>query len=325
MQNWFPVEWSSQLKDKPLSITLNNTPIVLFKLKNKAYALLDRCPHRGAPLSKGSIKAGTLTCPYHGWCFNRDGSCQSIPGVKDYVPKKLHQVPNYQVEEKYGLIWVCQKPHSHTSIPEIAFSPSEKKAYLKAQVNSPIKDIIENALDPLHTHFVHGGFIRTDKKRQKVTVKMRVTPNKVEAEYHNESKQHGLIHKILSFGQTVEKSFGRYLHPSLFQIEFITKREERLLISGFLSPINEQCSKIFIISSTNAPIPKRLFQMLIKPLFSIALKQDKKILELRFNHVRKFGLGKEVSTKGDLFGPYLDQLIQGKEITPREYEVELYV
>jgi len=153
----------------------------------------------------------------------------------------------------------------HTPIPEVGLDPFEKKAYLTTQVNSSTKDIIENALDPLHTHFVHGGFIRTDTKRQKITVKMRVASEQIEAEYCNEAKQYGFIHKILSFGREIEKSFGRYIHPSLFQIEFITTRQERLLINGFLSPDKEDLQLFLQYLDIN--LFRRKFGKLLKPNF----------------------------------------------------------
>lgn len=31
------------------------------------YALEDRCPHRGGPLSQGIVAGGRVTCPLHGW------------------------------------------------------------------------------------------------------------------------------------------------------------------------------------------------------------------------------------------------------------------
>jgi hypothetical protein len=83
--------------------------------------------------------------------------------------------------------------------------------------------------------------------------------------------------------------------------------------------------KNFLISLTDAPIPEFLFKALVKPLFAIAMRQDKKILEMRSEHIQQFGAGKEVSTQGDLFGPYLDLLLKQKELSKREYEVELYV
>ena len=325
MHSWFPVEWSNQVRIKPHGVVLNGTPLVLFRVNGKIHALADRCPHRGAPLSKGSIRKGHLVCPYHGWCFKGDGVCDSIPGLNCYSSKESHRVRAFRAEEKYGLIWVTLSSNFEDSIPEISMEPDEKRFQFDTQVNSPLKDVVENALDPLHTHFVHSGWIRTDKKRQSITVIMRINEDRLEAEYCNESKQEGWIHKIVSFGRQVEKGFGRFIHPSLFQIEYQTTRKERLLINGFLSPINEQCSKIFLISLTNAPIPGFLFKALVKPLFVHAMRQDKKILEIRSKHIQRFGKGKEFSTQGDLFGPYLELLLQGEKLSKKEYEVQLYV
>lgn len=325
MHGWYPVEWSSKVNFKPLGVILNGLPLVLFRSQGKIHALADRCPHRGAPLSKGAVREGCLVCPYHGWRFEGDGVCHSIPGLNCYSSKEIHRIQSYRVEEKYGLIWICVDANSECTIPQISIGSNEKKFCLSVRVDSPLKDVAENALDPLHTHFIHSGLIRADAKRQPITIKMKIEQNKLEAEYCNEIKQQGWIYKILSLGRQVEKSFGRFIHPSLFQIEFQTTRQERLLINGFLSPINEHCSKLFLVSLTDAPIPGFLFKMLVKPLFAIAMKQDKKILEMRSKHIRQFGARKEVSTQGDLFGPHLDLLLQGKELLKREYEVQLYV
>lgn len=325
MHSWFPVEWSNSVHRKPHGVTLNSLPLVLFRSEGKIHALVDRCPHRGAPLSKGTVREGCLTCPYHGWQFKGDGTCHLIPGLNCYSSKEIHRAQGYKAEEKYGLIWVCLSENAHYAIPLISSSSNEKSFRSTIEINSSLKDVVENALDPLHTHFVHSGWIRTDTKRQPISVKMKIEKDRLEAEYSNEVKQQGWIHKIVSFGRQVEKSFGRFIYPSLFQIEFQTTRQERLLINGFLSPVNEQCSKIFLATSTDAPISGFLFKALVKPLFTVALKQDKKILEMRAKHIQKFGAGKEVSTSGDLFGPYLDLLLQGKELVKKEYEVQLYV
>lgn len=325
VDSWFPVEWSHRVHLKPHSVILNGMPLVLFRFNGKVHALIDRCPHRGAPLSKGSVRDGCLVCPYHGWSFKGDGSCHSIPGLNCYSSKEIHRVQAYKTEEKYGLIWVSVSSDFEGMIPEIRVGSNEKQFQFDVQVDSPLKDVVENALDPLHTHFVHGGWIRTDTKRQPIKAIMRIEQDRLEAEYCNEVKQEGLIHKIVSFGRQVKKGFGRFIHPSLFQIEYQTTRDERLLINGFLSPVNEQCSKIFLISLTDAPIPKFLFRALVKPLFSVAMRQDKNILEMRSKHLQQFGKGREVSTEGDLFGPYVELLLKGKKLSKREYEVQLYV
>ena len=35
--------------------------------KDQVYALKDRCPHRGGPLSQGIVHGNSVTCPLHNW------------------------------------------------------------------------------------------------------------------------------------------------------------------------------------------------------------------------------------------------------------------
>lgn len=34
------------------------------------YAIEDRCPHKGGPLSQGIVHAAAVTCPLHNWVFS---------------------------------------------------------------------------------------------------------------------------------------------------------------------------------------------------------------------------------------------------------------
>jgi len=36
---------------------------------NEVFALLNRCPHKGGPLSEGIVYGKTVTCPMHSWCL----------------------------------------------------------------------------------------------------------------------------------------------------------------------------------------------------------------------------------------------------------------
>jgi nitrite reductase (NADH) small subunit len=43
-------------------------PVALFRTsEDKVFALLDRCPHKGGPLSQGIVAGEGVTCPLHGW------------------------------------------------------------------------------------------------------------------------------------------------------------------------------------------------------------------------------------------------------------------
>ena len=61
---WYPVLFAHQLGRKPHAITLCGERIVLVREGDRVYALHDRCPHRGIPLSQGRREfPGMLTCP----------------------------------------------------------------------------------------------------------------------------------------------------------------------------------------------------------------------------------------------------------------------
>jgi len=45
--------------------------IAVFRAADDAvFALRDRCPHRGGPLSQGIVYGRTVACPLHNWCID---------------------------------------------------------------------------------------------------------------------------------------------------------------------------------------------------------------------------------------------------------------
>ncbi len=66
-----------ELKHKGyLSVTAQGHDIVLFYHEGEVYALDNRCPHMGFPLSRGSTKDGILTCDWHHARFDiKTGGC----------------------------------------------------------------------------------------------------------------------------------------------------------------------------------------------------------------------------------------------------------
>jgi nitrite reductase (NADH) small subunit/3-phenylpropionate/trans-cinnamate dioxygenase ferredoxin subunit len=56
--------------------------IALFNRKGRFFAIDDRCPHRGAPLSCGYAdqETGRVFCALHGWAFDlATGACLTDP------------------------------------------------------------------------------------------------------------------------------------------------------------------------------------------------------------------------------------------------------
>ncbi len=45
------------------------------------FALLDRCPHRGGPLSQGIVFGHSVACPLHNWTIELADGCARAPDV----------------------------------------------------------------------------------------------------------------------------------------------------------------------------------------------------------------------------------------------------
>ena len=60
-----------EFKDTNVKIVIHDgTPIAIFKVKDKFYAIDNRCPHRGASLGDGIHSKEVITCPWHAWEFS---------------------------------------------------------------------------------------------------------------------------------------------------------------------------------------------------------------------------------------------------------------
>ena len=69
MSNWIEV---GTVEDIPkLGSRVLQTPegdVAIFRAADDAiFALRDKCPHKGGPLSQGIVHGHTVTCPLHNW------------------------------------------------------------------------------------------------------------------------------------------------------------------------------------------------------------------------------------------------------------------
>jgi nitrite reductase (NADH) small subunit len=47
--------------------------------QDQVFALLDRCPHKGGPLSQGIVFGTSVACPLHNWTIGLDDGCAKQP------------------------------------------------------------------------------------------------------------------------------------------------------------------------------------------------------------------------------------------------------
>ena len=54
--------------------------VALFRnAEDDVFALLDRCPHKGGPLSQGIVFGKSVACPLHNWTIGLSDGCAKEP------------------------------------------------------------------------------------------------------------------------------------------------------------------------------------------------------------------------------------------------------
>lgn len=59
--------------------------------ENEIFALGDKCPHKGGPLSEGMVSGRTVTCPLHNWKLQLNSGMAAAPdeGCTNTYPIKI--------------------------------------------------------------------------------------------------------------------------------------------------------------------------------------------------------------------------------------------
>ena len=82
MKTWIPI---ARVDDIPVLGSRcvkreHGLDVAVFRnAENEVFALLDRCPHKGGPLSQGIVFGTHVACPLHNWTIGLDSGCAREP------------------------------------------------------------------------------------------------------------------------------------------------------------------------------------------------------------------------------------------------------
>jgi len=83
------------------------TAVAIFRnSENKVFALLDRCPHKGGPLSQGIVFGESVACPLHNWTIGLADGCAKAPDegcTTKFSVKVDNGVVHLDIDELNGL------------------------------------------------------------------------------------------------------------------------------------------------------------------------------------------------------------------------------
>ncbi len=163
---WQPVCLSEEIDALPKLVKVLGEELVAFRDKRGRIGVLDaHCTHRGTSLEYGRIEEGGIRCCYHGWLYAADGTCLEQPGEPpgSNFRHKVAQ-PAYPAREFGGLAFAYMgPPEKQPLFPRfdvLEQAGRELFAYRNMSRGAVAQcnwlQIQENAMDPIHTAFLHS-------------------------------------------------------------------------------------------------------------------------------------------------------------------------
>ena len=176
MENcWYQAAWLHELAtDGFVERKILDRPLLLFRdATGVSKAILNRCPHRFAPLSAGTIKDGIVRCGYHGLAFDGSGRCVDNP--HGAVTSALC-VPTFPVIERHQALWVWMgsgtgDPSGIQNLSFIDEAPQTARIYGYLPTAANYQLLTDNIMDLSHADYLHptslGGMMTTAKTSTK--------------------------------------------------------------------------------------------------------------------------------------------------------------
>jgi nitrite reductase/ring-hydroxylating ferredoxin subunit len=198
---WFVVAESKEIAaGQIITRKFSGHDIVIYRTASGMISIADAfCPHMGAHFGHGgTVEGEELKCPFHGFRFDREGSCTATGyGTKPSPRAKLRAWP---AVEKFGLVFCFYHPEKKAPHYEIKDVDTEGWTDFRVKTwdmaSNPV-EVSENSVDVGHFVHIHGfedpysrcelqldgpflymeyGFYRKDflKKNRKINVEIEI-------------------------------------------------------------------------------------------------------------------------------------------------------
>lgn len=157
---WYFAGFAGEIDRRLLERPILGESIVLFRaLSGAPVALANRCPHRFAPLSLGTLEGDLLRCGYHGIKFDCSGKCVEIPGQDRVADNAGTRV--YPLIEKWGCVWIWMSDpalaREDLLIDDFRYltEPGWTPVWGVSDFKAGYELILDNLMDLTHVAFLH--------------------------------------------------------------------------------------------------------------------------------------------------------------------------
>ena len=173
-KDWYCVGRAEALAEPGDYVTaeLARQPVVVLRDRDGSLtALSNVCLHRMSTMLEGRGKVRALSCPYHGWTYNLDGSLRGAPAMtlNEGFCRENYKLPSVRCEEWLGWVFISLDPEA----PPVAERLAEVEAmvagydmtnytesfYEEHEWDTNWKVLAENFMESYHLPVCHAGTI----------------------------------------------------------------------------------------------------------------------------------------------------------------------
>ena len=283
---WYLARPGHRLKrGQTVGMQLLGRPVVIGRDKTGAvFALNDRCPHRGIPLSHGKFDGAEIECCYHGWRFDCSGSCTHIPSLLPTQKFELDRVkagslPCREVQENVWVYVPGEVGPRPDPLPEPPHAPDVEgrhyRLYESVRFHCTIDQAVSGLVDPAHGPFVHQSWFWRSGKRLKEKAKTFVPSDLGFTMVRHTPSSNSKVYRLLFGGDaTVEIEFRL---PGV-RFEHIRAGRHHVVGMTALTPLAD--GEVELHQLFYATVPWLRFVVpVLRPLVRRFIGQDRDVME----------------------------------------------
>ena len=296
-ENWYVAALSSQVTSRrPHAATVMEEALVLFRDENgRASALLDRCLHRNAPLSKGALFDGCIGCPYHGWTYDGRGDLVIVPSENQKpAPHPGMAVERFPTIEQDGLVWVYMgtRGRSDEKWP-FRFPHAGERGWssymMLTHFDGDVTDLVENFMDVPHTEFVHSGWFRRASNAKQIEVVLERTAEAVHVEYFKPDDSIGFASWLLNPDRKPMTHTDRFFMPNVTRVDYMWGERRGFVITSQITPVTPRKALVYTAITFRFGIFNALARLLLPAYTRTVIQQDVRIMALQTDNLSRFG------------------------------------
>jgi 5,5'-dehydrodivanillate O-demethylase oxygenase subunit len=157
--------------------------LTLFRSESGELGLIgERCPHRGFDLEYGIPDERGLRCPYHGWLFDKTGTCIEMPfddrvRTDNSARRARVGIEGYPVQALGELIWAYLGPAPAPLLPrwDVLARPEFDHAAQVHVLPCNWLQCMDNSADPMHFEYLHAALGNYTLKKMGKPPAMKLT------------------------------------------------------------------------------------------------------------------------------------------------------